>query len=138
MDDYRPEISPLANTFNPILEWSQKLVKNTYCQTGHQGVGWHKANTRKHYNKKFDCQKLESCKRTLFEILTVSIQTLKHSKSDDTKKSAFLKHRKLQNPDSDDFVPRKLASMHAVSKGDLKYLSIMPPYRNPHNVQLVL
>ena len=89
-------------------------------------------------DKKFDYQKLESCKRTLFEILTVSIQTLKHSKSDHTKKSAFLKHRKLQNPDSDDFVPRKLALMHAVSKGDLKYLSLMPPYQNPHNVQLVL
>ena len=83
-------------------------------------------------------QKLESCKRTLFEILTVSIQTPKHSKSDDTKKTAFLKHRKLQNPDSDNLVPRKLTSMHAVSKADLKYLSIMPPYRNPHNVQLVL
>ena len=87
----------------------------------------------KGYDKKFDCQKLESCKCTLFEILTVSIQTLKHSKSDDTKKLAFLKDRKLQNLDSDDFVPRKLASMHAVSKADLKYLSIMPPYRNPHN-----
>ena len=90
----------------------------------------------KRYDKKFDCQKLESCKRTLFEIL--SIQTLKHSKSDGTKKLAFLKHRKLQNPDSDDFVPRILASMHAVSKDDLAYLSIMPPYRNPHNVWLVL
>ena len=66
----------------------QKLVKNTYGQTGHQGGRWHKASTI----KRFDCQKLESCKRTLFEILTVSIQTLKHSKSGDTKKSAFLKH----------------------------------------------
>ena len=92
----------------------------------------------KRYDKKVDCQKLESCKRTSFEIQTLSIQLPKHSKSDDTKKSAFLKHQKLQNPDSDGFVPRKLASMHAVSKGDLKYLSIMPPYRNSNNVQLVL
>ena len=46
----------------------------------------------KHYHKKVDCQKLESCKRTLFEMLRLSIKTLKHSKSDDTKKSAFLRH----------------------------------------------
>ena len=40
-------------------------------------------------------------------ILTVSIQTLNHYKSGDTKKSAFLKHRKLRNPDSDNFEPGK-------------------------------
>ena len=117
-----------------VKNWSKTLT----VKLGHPGVQWHKASTKKHYDKKFDCQKLEPCRWTLFEIPTVSIQPLKHSKSDDRKKAAFLKHRKLQNPDSDDFVPRKLASLHAVSKGDHKYLSIMPPYRNQRNVQLVL
>ena len=64
----------------------------------------------------------------------MSIQTLKQSKSDNTKNSAFLKHPKPQNPHSDEFVTRKLALVHSISKPVMSNICVICCHTEIHTM----